>query len=133
MHLRLVVDDSLEIREASALTVHAPYIPCSDINPAYAALVGLRLGPGFMRAVRERLGGEAGCTHINELLIPAVTTAMQTVWHVRDQLTMPKAMRRDPVARPAELGQCHALGMDSETVRKHYSAFHATLKNKRSL
>lgn len=132
MRLRLVVDDSLAIREASVQTVHAPYVTCRDINPAYAALVGLRLGPGFMRAVRERLGGEAGCTHMNELLVPAVTTAMQTVWHVRDQLTMPKAMRRAPVARPSELGQCHASRMDSETVRKHYPEFHTTLMNIRS-
>lgn len=132
MRLRLVVDVALEIRDARVETAHAPYNACSEINPAYRSLVGLRLGPGFLREVRERLGGEQGCTHVNELLIPAVTTAMQTVWHVRDQLTEPPAVRRAAVGRPPELGQCHALRMDGEAVRKHYPAFSTRLTNDRS-
>lgn len=132
MRLRLVVDEALEIREAAVETVQAPYAACGDINPGYSALVGLRLGPGFMREVRERLGGERGCTHINELLVPAVTTAMQTVWHVRDQITLPPPMRRLPSGRPAELGQCHALRVDGATVHKHYPQFRTKLTNIRS-
>lgn len=131
MRLRIVVDAALLIREAQAQTVHGPYSDCAEINPAYRALVGLTLGAGFMREVRNRLGGAAGCTHLNELLGPAVTTAMQTVWHVRDQLTLPKALRRPAAAEPAELGQCHALRMDSPAVRKHYPQAQSTLTNVR--
>ena len=40
---------------------------------------GLRVGPGWRRAVRARLGGVQGCTHPVELLGPLATTAYQTV------------------------------------------------------
>ncbi|MBK6350506.1 MAG: DUF2889 domain-containing protein [Betaproteobacteria bacterium] len=129
MRLRLVIDTELNIREAAAATLHAPYAGCTDINAAYAGLAGLNLGPGFMKHVRDRFGGKAGCTHLTELLGPAVTTAMQTVWHVRDQLSLPKALRRQPLEdvneRPPEVDRCHALRIDGDTVRKHYPGFHA--------
>jgi len=127
MRLRLVIDIDLNIREAIAETVHAPYTGCTDINAAYADLAGLNLGPGFMKQVRDRFGGKAGCTHLTELLGPAVTTAMQTVWHVRDQLSLPRALRLPPQAfngRPPEVDRCHALRTDGNAVRKHYPQFH---------
>ena len=52
---------------------------CGDIAPDFKKLIGLRIGGGFHRAVRERLGGVHGCTHIVELLGPVATTAFQTV------------------------------------------------------
>lgn len=129
MRLRLVIDTDLNIREATAETVHAPYAGCTDINAAYAGLAGLNLGPGFMKQVRERFGGRSGCTHLTELLGPAVTTAMQTVWHVRDQLSLPKALRQRSQSigdRPPEVDHCHALRTDGEAVRKHYPQFYAS-------
>ncbi|MBK6864406.1 MAG: DUF2889 domain-containing protein [Ideonella sp.] len=129
MRLRLVIDTDLNIHEAAAETVHAPYLGCPDINPAYAGLAGLNLGPGFMKQVRERFGAGAGCTHLTELLGPAVTTAMQTVWHVRDQLSMPKSLRRPSQSldgRPPEVDRCHALRMDGQAVRQHYPQLHAS-------
>lgn len=44
-----------------------PHAECPDIGPAYEALVGVPLGRGWHAAVRERLGGPAGCTHLREL------------------------------------------------------------------
>lgn len=129
MYLRLVIDTDLNILEAAAETQHAPYAGCVDINAAYASLAGLNLGPGFMKQVRVRFGGKAGCTHLTELLGPAVTTAMQTVWHVRDQLSLPKELRRRPVEAvnglPPEVDRCHALRTDGDAVRKHYPRLHA--------
>ncbi len=129
MRLRLLIDTDLNIRGAAAETLHAPYAGCIDINAAYAGLAGLNLGPGFMKQVRDRFGGKAGCTHLTELLGPTVTTAMQTVWHVRDQLSLPKALRRQPVEAvnglPPEVDRCYALRTDGDAVRKHYPRFHA--------
>lgn len=78
MWLRISFDDDYVIREASAATDDSPFRACSEIAPAYEKLVGLKIGAGFHRAVRERLGGPNGCTHISELLYPLATVAFQT-------------------------------------------------------
>ena len=46
-----------------------PYAVCSGAAPNHQRLVGLNLGRGFAKAMRERLGGPEGCTHLRELLL----------------------------------------------------------------
>src|SRR3990167_6011827 len=79
MSIRLTVDGNFAIVDVEAVTDKSPYRMCGDIAPDFRKLVGLRIGGGFHRAVRERLGGVHGCTHIVELLGPVATTAFQTV------------------------------------------------------
>lgn len=116
MWLRLTIDDDLVIRAVCAVTDAAPFAVCPAITPAFAKLEGLRLGPGFRRAVQERLGGVQGCTHLVELLGPLATTAYQTV--------VPLLARERPAGdgerMPRHLDSCHALARDGEIVRRHY-------------
>jgi hypothetical protein len=84
MLLRLVVDVNLQIVAVQARTVAAPYGVCAQGPSALQSLVGLRIGPGWSRAVRERLSGAQGCTHLRELLGPLATVAFQTLWQVRE-------------------------------------------------
>ncbi|MFN8036325.1 MAG: DUF2889 domain-containing protein [Acidimicrobiia bacterium] len=84
---RFVHDMELRVRvrqrdltiTASSATMHRyPHIECADIEGAFADLVGLRVGRGFTRAVKERLGGPNGCahlTHLAGLVGPAVIQA----------------------------------------------------------
>ena len=68
MLLRVVVDERFNIVEAGAETTWMPYPGhCEAHGDAYARLVGLNLIQGFRQALRERLGGVLGCTHLNEL------------------------------------------------------------------
>jgi hypothetical protein len=116
MALRLSVDNALGIVDASAATDAMPYPPaCSEIAPDYrAALIGLNLGRGFRRAVLERLGGIAGCSHMTELLLQFPTVAIQ----------MLAGFKRDNAdhggQRPFQLDSCHALDTRGETVRRFY-------------
>lgn len=126
MRMRIAVDTEFMIHEAVAETVRAPYDACPEICSSYGQLVGLQLGPGFQKQLRARLGGNHGCTHLTELLSPVATTAMQTVWHVRDQLEKPRSERKFRTGkngRPAEIDGCHALHVDGEAVRLHYPLF----------
>jgi hypothetical protein len=41
----------LAIVAVEAATEHGPYALCPEIAPSFQALVGLRIGPGFTRAV----------------------------------------------------------------------------------
>jgi hypothetical protein len=115
MWLRLTIDDDLVVHEAVAVTDAAPYAVCPAITPAFAALKGLRIGPGWRREVSSRLGGVKGCTHLVELLWPLATAAYQTV--------QPILARERPAASdrpPAHLDSCHALARDGEVVRRHH-------------
>lgn len=83
MWLTITVDASLVIRAACARTEAAPAPYCTEINEAYGKLVGIRIGEGFTREVRARVGGTRGCTHLTELLGPMATVAFQTVMGTR--------------------------------------------------
>ncbi|MEX0617873.1 MAG: DUF2889 domain-containing protein, partial [Pseudohongiellaceae bacterium] len=79
MLVRLSIDDSFVIREVEVATDNSPFQMCPDIAPKYQSLVGVTLGPGWRRAIRERVGGIRGCTHLTELLYPMATVAIQTI------------------------------------------------------
>lgn len=116
MWLRLTVGDDLVIRDVVAATDAAPYAVCPAITPAFAALKGVRIGPGWRREVLSRLGGVKGCTHLVELLWPLATAAYQTVYPIlaRERPPTPEA------GPPAHLDSCHALARDGEVVRRHH-------------
>lgn len=42
---------------------------CPDALPPLQSLVGIAVGPGFTRAVNERIGRERGCTHVAALIL----------------------------------------------------------------
>jgi hypothetical protein len=116
MWLRLTLDDHLTVIRAEAATAAGPFAICPAITPAFKALEGLKIGPGWRKAVASRLGGIQGCTHLVELLGPLATTAYQTIFSWRAQHE-PEVERDRP---PSHLNSCHALARDGEVVREHY-------------
>ena len=79
MWLRLTVTQDMRIRAAEAATDHAPYAICPSAAPNFARLEGLTIGPGFLKAANQAVGGTQGCTHLRELLQQLATTAYQTI------------------------------------------------------
>ena len=75
--VRLVVDESLLVHDASAILAASPFEICRGAANTLAPLKGLRIGAGWNKRVRELLGGAASCTHIMELLGPMATTVYQ--------------------------------------------------------
>ena len=90
----------------------APYdAACGAIEPAYEALIGLQVGPGYRSEVRKRIGGRAVCTHMTELasaLGPAVVQALA--------IDVPAP----PDKRPFSLDGCHALATTGSLVAIHF-------------
>ncbi|CAB3795661.1 hypothetical protein LMG28688_04153 [Paraburkholderia caffeinitolerans] len=116
MWLRITVDGDLVIHDARALTHAAPTPYCTHINAAYGKLVGVRIGNGFMKEVKARVGGGAGCTHLTELLGPMATTAFQTIMGLRDG--SPANMLVGEHAPPLPMiDTCHAWRADGEVVQ----------------
>jgi hypothetical protein len=132
MSIRLTVDHKFTIVDVEAVTDKSPYQMCGDIAPDFKKLVGLRIGGGFHRAVRERLGGVHGCTHIVELLGPVATTAFQTVSsgkarelnraHRAKSGHLPKPADADaapkPRRRPYVIDTCHAWASGGAVVKR---------------
>jgi hypothetical protein len=121
MWIRLTLDDDLTVIRAEAATDAGPFAMCGAITPAFRKLEGLRVGPGWRKAVHARLGGAHGCTHLVELLGPMATTAYQTihVWRARHEPTL------ETDRPPPHLNSCHALARDGEIVREHYPRWYS--------
>lgn len=113
MWLRITVDRTLTIVDAQAHMASRPYPgACERITPDYRKLVGMRIAPGFTNAVRNALGGRAGCAHLTEMVAGLATTAFQTLASERSLLPSD--------VKPPHLDRCHALDTAGEVVREHY-------------
>ena len=80
MQVRITINETLEIIDAAAVTLHGPYEICPKGAKNIKGLVGLKIGPGWKNKVKAAIGGASGCTHITELLGPMATTAFQTLY-----------------------------------------------------
>ena len=118
MRVRITVDDELRIHAAEAVSISTPYELCRAAAPNFSRLVGIRIGPGYMRKVKERYGRDQGCTHILELLYPLGTTAYQTVFPYReyqrrlDGQSEGEAMRHGP-----PLNSCYSFSSKRSVVK----------------
>jgi len=79
IRLRLAVDDSLIVREAETNMAATPFPTCIEVEGILQRLVGEQIGRGWRETVRRKIGRLETCTHLAELLGPAVTTLFQTM------------------------------------------------------
>ena len=120
MWIRLTIDLDMRIHAAQAATDEGPYPHCGGIAPNFARLTGLTIGAGWRRAVRERLGGIEGCTHLVELLGPLATTAFQATGPARNERAAGKPLAKPPY----QLNSCHVYKDDSDAVRERWPQFY---------
>ena len=117
MFLRITIDDDFVIKDVIAITEHSPFEICPNIASAYKSLVGIQMGPGWRKAIRLKVGGIQGCTHLTELLFPMATVAMQTIWPLRKKNT--NNLENEPKKRPTIIDTCHAWASDSSVVKEN--------------
>ena len=117
MLLRLVVDQQFNVVEAGAQTLAMPYPgACDSYGDVYQRLVGLNLMRGFRHAVKERLGGVQGCTHITELTQVLPTAVVQAF---AGEVLDTRGDSADS-EQPFQIDRCHALRADGPAVKTHY-------------
>ncbi|MBL4819688.1 MAG: DUF2889 domain-containing protein [Gammaproteobacteria bacterium] len=124
MLLRVTIDDDFVVRNIEAATDNSPFEMCPDIAPNYKALIGINMGPGWRKAIRQVVGGTDGCTHLTELLFPMATVAFQTIWPRKQQLQQSGSDTGDNKQRPQILGTCHAWAADSPVVKRNAPKFY---------
>lgn len=108
--LRLVLTPGLEITEATATMDAAPYRVCRGAPDSVSALVGLKIGSGWMNEVKRRLAACDRCTHLFELLGPMATTIFQTT----------TILRPPPSTNPKKIDSCYAYGANREIVQRFW-------------
>ena len=77
MQLRVTLDAKRHIVALVSAMPSTPYTTCEGVQPNFQSVLGLSMGRGFRKALRERLGGTAGCTHIVALLEAMSAAAVQ--------------------------------------------------------
>ncbi len=114
------IDDEFMIQDVVAATDNSPFEMCPSITPNYKSLVGIRMGPGWRKAIRMKVGGVQGCMHLTELLFPMATVAMQTIWPLlRHKKNKPDSSQENKSRRPMVLDTCHAWSTDSPVVKEN--------------
>lgn len=113
--LRLVIDERFNIIEAGSDSRAMPYPgSCDDPGDAYGRLVGLNLMQNFRQAVRHRLGGVQGCTHLTEMSQTLPTAVVQAfAGSVIDT-------HGNGSERPFQIDRCRALRADGSAVREYF-------------
>ncbi len=99
----------MTIHEAQATMQATPYPTCIEVQPVLERLVGENIAKGWREVVRRRIGRAEGCTHLAELLGPAVTTLFQTISSGRDpngRDTLEN--QQNSGKRPFFIGGCHS-------------------------
>lgn len=134
MWLRLTVDDEFVVRDVEASIDHGPYEICPVITPNFKRLIGIRIGRGWRRSVRDAVGGVDGCTHLVELLGPIATTAYQAMYSEKHRQRRLAGEHGEAVEieveegaarpRPMLLNSCHAHGETSPVVKSRWPDFY---------
>ncbi len=116
IRLRLTIDGEFEVLKSEAAMPAGAYDHCPLVLPNYSALEGLRIGPGWNKRARERLGGIKGCTHLVEMLAQMASAAMQALWN---QLSEDDPERGDELG-VATIDTCYAYRSDGRLVARKW-------------
>jgi hypothetical protein len=132
----VTVDRSFTVVGAGARMAATPYPGFCEAGEArYAGLVGMNLVKGFRRAVREKFGGTAGCTHLTELAQVLPTAAIQAFGSEYKASQKSKEPAEDAhekgdskessnssgsSSQPFYVDGCHSLDARGPAVQKYY-------------
>ncbi len=127
MGLRLTLDHNFTVHAVATTMDDQPHQICHHVLDNFQRLIGLRIGPGWNRKVKELLGGIEGCTHLVELLGPIATVAFQTTSSTVAREIARKAhpalyadAEPDPAQKPFVLNGCYTWSSDSPAVQEVY-------------
>jgi hypothetical protein len=122
MGIRITFDETMTIRDAVAVTDFSPFRICPNITPKFKELIGMRMVPGFSRAVKEKFGGTKGCTHLMELMGPIATTAFQT--SAGKRWAQLRKDQKQTTVKPPIMDSCHAWASDNVIVEREFPQFY---------
>jgi len=120
MWLRLTIDLDFVIHDVQAASLQTPFEVCPRAADSMRDLIGLRIGSGWIKQARERVGTHQSCTHLMDLLGPLAATAYQTLHAALEE----RESNRPEREKPPILDTCLALSSSSEVVKNLWPDFY---------
>ncbi len=126
MRLSVTINEEMDILACQVQFLGVPYPGyCEQIEPSYQQLVGLNLQRGFRAAVKERLGGLQGCTHVSELTNVLPTVAFQGFVNEIPASSLEYDPQTNPEKIiPPQFNGCHSLNTEWEVVRQYHPTWY---------
>lgn len=131
MQVRLTLDLDFIIHEAVAVSDETPFPICFQAAQVMPRLIGLRMGKGWLKEVRERISSEVSCTHLIDLLTPIANTAYQTMHSALEERAEQRKLADKNFTRNklGILDTCIALASDGEVVKRQWPEFYTGAKH----
>ena len=120
MWLRFTIDLDFVIHDVHAASVQTPFAVCPDAAISMRELIGLRIGSGWLKQARERVGPAISCTHLMDLLGQLAATAYQTLHAALEEREKQRPERK----KPPILDTCLALSSSGEVVKNLWPQFY---------
>jgi hypothetical protein len=120
MWLRFTIDLDFLIHDVHAASDQTPFSICPQAAEAMRALIGLRIGWGWMKQVRERIGVDISCTHLMDLLGQLAATSYQTLHAALEE----REAKRESPKKPPIIDTCLALSSSGEVVKNRWPEFY---------
>ena len=120
MWLRFTIDLDFLIHDVQAASAQTPFAVCPNAAAAMRALIGLRIGGGWLKQARERVGPAVSCTHLMDLLGQLAATAYQTLHAALEE----RELQRPEREKPPILDTCLALSSSGEVVKNLWPQFY---------
>ena len=118
--IRLTVDDDFTVVDSEAGMARGAYAFCQAVTPNFRNLIGLKIGRGWNKAVRERVGGVKGCTHIVEMLAQIATAAFQALWTEQARRSQQTRFQTEDDKPPTVAGSCYSWRLDGPAIGRYY-------------
>jgi hypothetical protein len=122
LSVRITIDGNMEVQSAVASMDRTAHDLCIGAEPNFEKLAGLKIGPGWNRLVRERVGHGQGCTHIIEMLAQMASGAMQAMWSRQpgEDYQRPHVAEREMPS--GMLNSCYAYREEGEFIKEFFPA-----------
>ncbi len=79
MMLRITVSIDFIILNVEAVMFTPAHESCHPATDKYNDLIGIKIGPGWLKEAKKKIPMNMGCTHLSELLQQIGTTAFQGI------------------------------------------------------
>lgn len=125
--VRVTITEDMEITAVAVAYDDAPFRICPQVADVFQGLVGLTIGKGFLKEVRRRFAGTAGCIHVVELMSPIATTAVQTL--VGQRYVKAREDLKASNAKPPMVDSCYAMDAGREVIAREWPDFYTGPKD----
>ena len=120
MWLRFTIDLDFLIHDVQAAADQTPFSICPRAAESMRELIGLRIGYGWMKQVRERIGSDRSCTHLMDLLGQLAATSYQTLHAALEE----REAKHESRKKPPIIDTCLALSSSGEVVKNRWPEFY---------